>query len=513
MKILVFSLVVNLLGMQDSLVLFKDLEFSSDEEKHNFASIASDDLDYFSFFSSINTDFGSVEQKKYANQFYRLVDDLKSEKQSKKKEKAVKKVYNSVHDTFFDKYVLENDFTKIFSTGEYNCVSATGLYAIAFTRLGIPYVIKETPSHVYLVAYPESESILVETTNPVHGYLQFNDNFKRDYVQKLKNVKIIGTAEAASMPFEDLFNKYFFTDENIDIIELIGIQYYNDGIYELHNEHYKRAWVQFQKSYYLYGHERTAYMLMTAGSLVINKLEPSDPAYSQFVITLSRFADYGIDNDMITSEFGLITNSMLFERSMLDRYNRTYDEFKTGIRDDSLKRDISFIYHYEVGRYYSQAGQASKALDFVEIAYSIKPEHVQARTFLVAAIREKVARSGDSKTISRFLEDYSIKYPLLDTNPIFETMKLSSFLAASSDYYYERNEKAGKIFLEKFEAAYKPGNPDLAVERWLISKTYSSAALYYFRKGYKTKAKQLVNNGLQLVPGSSSLQQLLSMMK
>ena len=86
-------------------------------------------------------------------------------------------------------------------------------------------------------------------------------------------------------------------------------------------------------------------------------------------------------------------------------------------------------------------------------------------------------------------------------------------LIASSDMFYQRKEITAQSFLDQFETAYDKDNSDLGVESGLIGRAYTSAAMFYFRKGYKTKAKQLINTGLGLVPGNSSLTQLLAMIK
>ncbi len=110
---------------------------------------------------------------------------------TKSEVKKVKYVYDYVHKQFLKVYKLQNSFADIFSKGEYNCVSASALYAIIFTKLDIPFNIIEAPHHVYLVAYPQTFKILIETTSPEKGYYQFNDNFINQYVKILYNSKLI----------------------------------------------------------------------------------------------------------------------------------------------------------------------------------------------------------------------------------------------------------------------------------------------------------------------------------
>src|SRR6185369_10374813 len=108
---------------------------------------------------------------------------------------------------------------------------ATALYAIIFSRLKLPYQIKETPTHVYIEAYPGSEKILVETTSPDNGFYQFSDEFALSFVKGLYKRKMISKEEMDTASTTSLFNKYYFSSEDIKLTELAGLQYSNYGIF------------------------------------------------------------------------------------------------------------------------------------------------------------------------------------------------------------------------------------------------------------------------------------------
>ena len=48
-------------------------------------------------------------------------------------------------------------------------------------------------------------------------------------------------------------------------------------------------------------------------------------------------------------------------------------------------------------------------------------------------------------------------------------------------------------------------NPDAGVDRYLIGRSYSSAAIYYYRIGQVSKSEQLVRKGLQYAPDNIDL--------
>jgi hypothetical protein len=182
---------------QDSLVLLSEIKYSSDFEREafqNFLVKKNKDI-LLRLFLSV----GSMDQVKYKSvedRFLSLVGSIKESGLEKKKpDKKIKFVYDQVHNPLLKKYELENKFHDIFTSGNYNCVSATALYSLVFDKLDIPYEIKEEPTHVYLLGYPNSQNILVETTSPLHGYLTFNQDFKTNYITSLQKQKVIGSDE------------------------------------------------------------------------------------------------------------------------------------------------------------------------------------------------------------------------------------------------------------------------------------------------------------------------------
>jgi hypothetical protein len=78
--------------------------------------------------------------------------------------KKVMRLYDDIHEKFLDKYTVFTPFSSIFTSQEYHCVTSNMLFALVFNEFGIPYEIRETPNHVFLVAYPNSSYITVETT-------------------------------------------------------------------------------------------------------------------------------------------------------------------------------------------------------------------------------------------------------------------------------------------------------------------------------------------------------------
>ena len=498
---------------QEDLVRFSDLTFVSDFEKESFKQYFDGDMDITRLLQCINprqTEKGHLENDQ---QLRSAIDKLKQAKLEKKKpNKKVRTIYTTIHDTFLDKYEKKNEFSEIFDTGKYNCVSATALFALVFEELSISYTIKELPTHVFLIAYPENEQILVETTDPLTGYIQFSQIFKRTYLENLRERKLIGSAEYSQYSSDDLFDKYYFDDEDISLEQLVGIQYINDGIYKLQEGNLEKALSQFEKGYLLYPSDKAAYLSVTTAIRHLTKLNLEDDNYTELVMKLSRYTNYGITGDHITGEFNKLTSAILYNKGDLARYEAIYYKFNAELEDENIKRETSFIFHYEAGRYYFNKGLITKALENIEQAYQLQPGNAQGESFLITAIRDKISRIDNAKLINYFLEGYFDKYSGLSKNPLFYSMLLDSYLLYSELQF--RNEKAneGNDYLTRFEEGFK-GKTDLSVNNKLIVRAYASASVYYFVKGYKSKSRTYLLRGLNYVPENIELKQRLQMLR
>lgn len=103
------------------------------------------------------------------------------------------------------------------------------LYAIILEKYRIPFDIKEKPTHVYLVTYPDDENILLETTNP-RGFYVPDEKAKQEYLEGLITMKFTTRAYVNSVGQANAFNEFFYNNENISLNQLAGLQYHNHAI-------------------------------------------------------------------------------------------------------------------------------------------------------------------------------------------------------------------------------------------------------------------------------------------
>lgn len=488
---------------QDTLVYFRELSFSSTEEKTAFDQFFNkNEKDYFLLFSQAGNSPSSSSKEK----FYTYLNKMGYEKMAEKKpDKRVKYVYENVHNAFLSKYEAKTLFSDLFVNGNYNCVSATALYCMAFDYFKIPYVIKEKPNHVYPVAYPESQQVIVETTNPMVGSFAFNDQFKVSYIENLKKQKLISNQEAISKSNNELFDKYFFKEElNITMDQLFGIQYMNDGIFKSEAEDVTGAYKQFEKAYLLYPSENIANALLVSYLKAFQLKTKKDTSHAALLSKLARFSKYGITPEIIKGEFNSSTNALLFEQGKYSDYANYYKSVDNHLIDIELKEEISFIYNYEFGRYYFNQGKYFQSQPYFEKAFLIRPNNQDVQNTYLQILERSLRAASDAKEAISILSEASAKNPVLKSNNKFNSMLAATYLAMFNDDYLNgrvQDAEKGRIAFENIFTK----ETDLSISPDYIGQAYSTAAVYYFRKNQTAKAKYYVDRGLELAPGNREL--------
>jgi tetratricopeptide (TPR) repeat protein len=490
----------------DSLVRWNELIFSTSFEQASFTGFLKENRKDFARMFMANSSTADQDIKFFEEKFNITLNEIiSSDAMKKKNDKKIKYIYQAVHDRFLSKYEAENRFYEIMKTGNYNCVTATALYALFFEKLNIPYAIKEEPTHVYLVAYPNAENILIETTTPLSGFFSFETEFKSKFVSTLKNQKIIGGSEAQSSNMDELFNKYYFGNENITLTQLIGIHYLNDGLFLRDHEDFAGAYEQVKKGYIYYPNARSEFLLasFTAVRLEQGNLEPLKK--STLIGIISRFKNAGITTDMIKGEFYNLTQTVLSKNNDKVLYKKCYDEIINNTSDDELKKEISYIYNHENGRVFYNQGNYIQAKAYFASALEIQPNNVDLGGLFVSSLGQSFRNERNNKVIVDSLESYKVRFASLEQNNNFNSMIALVYAVEFGDNFEKGNIARGEKYLQMFEAMYETNKSISLLSPGAVGKAYSEACVYFFKKGQKGKAKQLLDKGLQIVPDDFQL--------
>lgn len=509
---LLFVSKLSLAVCQDSLIRKNEINYSSDFERSVFYNFFhQNDLDQFAkLFLTATPSIEENQAKAIEEKISGIVQSIQKEGiESKKSNKKMKVIYDKIHDPLLKKYELENRFYEMFSSGSYNCVTATALYAIIFDKLKIPYEIKEKPTHVYLLAYPNQENILIETTSPLFGYISFNDEFKYQFISNLKKQKIIGSGESEKTT-DELFNQYYFKNENITLRELVGIHYMNDALFKRDHGKWKEGYYQLEKAFLFYPSQRCRYLLMAFGVEIITKEKLQPKEKSEFIGKLSRFQEEGITIDMIKGEFSNLTQDLLFRENNKMLYKECYEIISNKITDKELSKDIAYIFNYENGRAYYNLGNFHRAKPFFKKAFLLQPNNLDLGGIFIGVISQTLRAIENEPSVLDSLNLYKKEYPSLAQFNSFNSMLANSLIVQYGDSFDKGNVKSAEEHKKSFDGLLQE-NPSINLNPYSIGKAFSSACSYYFKKGQKNKAREILNEGLKISPDNYQLRTRLQM--
>lgn len=500
---------------QDSLVYFRDLKFNSSFERDAiFSYTVTKDGDAFKLMVSNGALLNDEQITKARADFYSLLDKINTGKFSNKKpEQKAKLVTAAIQKRYLLKYQPGSTFEDVLYNGNFSEVSGTATYCLAYEYLGIPYDIKDENSNTFVLACPGPKQLMVESTFQGISFRTFDNSFKKQFVETLKVQKLISEAEAAKSTTEQLFDKYYFrSNALLSLKSLAALQYYYMGQQQIESGNLPEAFRNLEKSYYLDPAPRTMYALMHTGTLGFQNMTVRDEKHAVHLGKLSRYQGVGITPEMIATEFQWVVNDLLFDRGNEDALRAYYEKFLSTCDTKDMEKEVTFVYYTEYGRYKSNETRYEEALTNFEQAFRVKPESQVSSSNFVRCLG-LIANTGiPDDQFLKMLEGYTNNLPQLASNILFQTMLASAYLANAANKFENSNPTAGETYRKNFEDMLQ-ANPELKPSSNLLGRTYSAAAVYYFRKGQTRKARELIEQGLKLAPGSYELQSRRRMLK
>jgi hypothetical protein len=494
---------------QEKYLKYDEVEFNTTIERETIKSLLFGEEDYINGFLVLSKEDSSSFEK-WKGYYFKEIETLKNRKVSKKLNKDVKFVYDRLHEKFLRKYENMAFFDQIFENGVYNCVTAVALYALSFKELGIPYSIKETPTHVYLIADPESSQLLIETTDPVSGFKTFTPGFKENFVAQLGLMKLVDQNDIASKGIYGVFDEFYFGGADLSLKELIGIQYYNLGYTLFEKKDYSGAWKALTKAQLFHDTDQLNSLLFAS---IINTLSSNDYSNWNDVLLLpylERFLDFDIKKTNIVGEFQRMLNYVLVSNNDEKKAEKAYTNYMKKSLDEEVQKEISFSYFYERSIIAYNRANYSKAFDFIINAYKSKPGNSHAENILLESFRRSYKNKPTEVALAK-LDTLKANNPSLAKNNHLNTLQLNLYLASMAENFDSKKSVNGNKFMQLFESTISE-NPNNIYDENILANSYSKAAIYYFKRGYSTKARNIIQVGLKYAPGNYQLKSRLRML-
>jgi hypothetical protein len=164
----------------------------------------------------LNTDHTTVRKASLLGHIEKLAEKRES---SKNEEVFLRLLFNKTHEKFlrhFDEYA---SFGALLNKGNYNCLSATAMYALLLHHFEIEYDIIETNYHIFILVNCDNNTILFETTDPLNGFVTAPDEIEKRIRKYKENI------------VRDSDKNYYHLScalyKHVQLQELTGLLHYN----------------------------------------------------------------------------------------------------------------------------------------------------------------------------------------------------------------------------------------------------------------------------------------------
>lgn len=484
----------------EKLVYSEDLCFHSDFEKVALQNFIINKTDTFNLFLAIDENMDIHKAKQYRSVYDNMLAEIVSGNLEKKKlEKKVKKIYHSTHSYFLRKYNDVEYFPDIFSNGSYNCVSASILYSLVFEETAVPYAIQASTNHVYIVANPGENSIVIETTNPVLEKAIFTGEFKRQYVSYLKDQKLISEYEYKNKSTEELFEMKYNEVKEADFNYLPGFQYYNKAIEKILNHNYEEALELCKKAYFFYPNDQVKLLFYNLLVKQISRSEFDQKEDIDLLLYISRFNN--TDPEMIGSIFLTILEDKFQYLGTEDICTEMYERFVQKCKDRKVLNEVGFTYNLYM---YRQNKRSANAKEYLIEALKIKDNHKYARKQFDYFLYQHFSRIMNPQEMRDSIDSFEKRYSYDFVKSSLLSIRLISFLRSAKQNFESGNITAADSFLLKFEKDCQLPVENSSLQLEIVS-AYRSGALVYYYKNNKDKMRVYLDRGLKYVPDSELL--------
>lgn len=160
-------------------------------------------------------------------------------------ELLMKELFYDVHKQYLKQYTPYAGLQGLLELGEYNCLSATTLYALILERLGYSYSIVESVNHIVLLVNLPHQQLLLETTDPEKGFISQASEIEERLDQMKKKT-----------PGEQYYNLNLQVFRTIGLRELAGLQFFNYAAWYYNQRDFVSATSHLRKGQLLYKSER-----------------------------------------------------------------------------------------------------------------------------------------------------------------------------------------------------------------------------------------------------------------
>ena len=175
-----------------------------------------------------------------------FVEKLDEKRTLKSDAEFLRLIFTKVHSKFLKHYSDYVPFDELLTSGEYNCLTGTTLYALVLDHFTFDYKVIETNYHIFLLVNTKQGRVLIEATDPQSGFVDDEKIIEERINQYRQNKFVEASSNKSYYHFTfDLYNE-------VDLNELTGLLYYNLAVsaFNQHQIEQSISLLEMATSYY-----------------------------------------------------------------------------------------------------------------------------------------------------------------------------------------------------------------------------------------------------------------------
>jgi tetratricopeptide (TPR) repeat protein len=488
----------------DTLFRPSELVYFSPLERECFGRYFDGQPDFLSMIIAVNPDSKENEPGMYEEWISELASEISDRKFERLSEtKKINRIRNEVSNSLLMNYEHQASFRDLFIKGSYNYYTAASVYAILLDRLGIPCEIREVTNSLLILTYPSHEKIPIEIEGTGTPFFMLAHDTRNNFISFLREINVVDDAMFTATTSRALFDRYYFADYGLTIREMTGMLYVNSAIEFLDRAETAKAYSQLEKAFILYPSRKTQYLLLAVLNGFLTDMDYYNPMDLGYLIKASRLTGYGVDRERIENILQHIIHTVLIEEQDLKGMQYIYDYMQEFLTDEALRKEFSFLYQYEVARLHYNEQQYTKALASAEEAFQLRPENIHIQNLLASTLAGFGINANSGMVLEK-INHYDTLYEELAGNEIYITVKQHAFLIFFGEAFQLRDQKNGEYYMSLFEELTSL-HPEVNLDYIAVGRSYSSAAIYYYRQGRVQRSREILEKGLTYAPHSVEL--------
>jgi len=165
---------------------------------------------------------------KQSDKLHHYIESLQKKRGSSDK-KFLKTIFKTTHQQFLKSYSQYADLGEVFTSGKFDCLTATALFSVVLDQMNYNYKIIETNYHIFILVNTADGQVLLETTDRLFGFIPDSSEIEKRIKSYRQNTVVASSTDKIYYHYSfDLFHE-------VEPHKLAGLLYFNQAIKAYNN--------------------------------------------------------------------------------------------------------------------------------------------------------------------------------------------------------------------------------------------------------------------------------------